>query len=465
MFWRLIWRVGAGYLLLLAFVLVSLSLTTPIGSAGADWVVPAAGLGLAAAALLTLGTTALVAQVTTRRVEALTVTARQIAAGELSRMAQVTGDDEIGVLAQALNAMADQLRRRIRAAENERERLAAVLTHMADGVIIADQEGTVRQVNPAAARLLDILPERAVGRSLMAVVRSHEAVAAVRAALAAAGSDALPRLLEVGPPAQPRIVQIVVSQIPGGAGEPSDAPQVLVALQDVTELQRVAAVRRDFVANVSHELRTPVAALKALVETLANGALDDREAAFDFLGRMEVETEQLAGLVEDLLELSRVEAGQIELHPEPVDLAAVAAGAAERLRPLAERHGIVLEVEPRTGGTEALADPVWTGQVVTNLVHNAVKFTPPGGRVCIGTAPHPEGVAVTVRDTGPGIPPDALPRLFERFYKADRARTGGGTGLGLAIAKHLVQAQGGRIWADSGSMVGGATFGFVLPAA
>ena len=393
-----------------------------------------------------------------QRIAALTLAAQHFAAGGIAHTQDLGRKDQIGTLARALNGMAEELQLRIRAAEGERERLAVVLSNMAEGAIITDQEGIVQLVNHAAERLLDLPEDRAVGRSLMAVVRSHETAAAVRTSLEQREGEQEPRLVELGPPSLRRIVQIVVSRIP------SDPPQVLVALHDVTELQHAATVRRDFVANVSHELRTPVAALKALVETLAGGALDDPEIARDFLSRMQVEADQLAELVEDLLELSRVEAGQLDVRPVPVDLATVTATAAERLRPLAERLGVLLDVRS-IPGTTALADPVRTGQVVTNLVHNAVKFTPPGGRVTVTTGPHPDGIAVIVQDTGTGIPPEAMARVFERFYKADRARAGGGTGLGLAIAKHFVQAEGGRIWAESAGTGLGATFGFVLPTA
>src|SRR5579871_2774573 len=257
----------------------------------------------AALGLLGLLRAIMAAHETTRRLREITATARRIAEGDPEAVADLPGADDVAGLAQAVNAMVNELRTRIRAAEAERDALAAVLTHMAEGVIIVDEEGIVRLLNPSAERLLDIPPGRAVGKSLMAVVRSHVVAGTVRDALAQGARDLEPQIIEIGPPARRRTVQIVASPVPG------DAPQVLLALHDVTELERATIVRRDFVANVSHELRTPVAALKALVDTLTGGALEDAEAGREFLSHMQRETDHLAELVEDLLDLSRVEAG------------------------------------------------------------------------------------------------------------------------------------------------------------
>jgi two-component system phosphate regulon sensor histidine kinase PhoR len=371
------------------------------------------------------------------------------------------GRDEVNLLARAFDEMAVNLRTHIRAVEGERERLAAVLSHMADGLVIADQHGVVRLINPVAARLLQTAPERAEGRSVMAVVRDYELAAMVDQAVSSADrAVGRPRLIELGARGQRRAVQAMASRIPGGE---STGQQVLLILQDVTELRQAETVRREFVANVSHELRTPVAALKALVETLQDGALGEPDVARDFLARMHVEVDGLAQLVEELLELSRIESGRVALRLQPMDLASVVATAVERLRPQAERQGLNVAVDLPSDLPTVQADSERIQQVIVNLVHNAVKFTPPGGRIAV-TAERGNGeVAVSVADTGAGISPDALARLFERFYKADRARASGGTGLGLAIAKHLVQAHGGRIWAESPGEGQGATFTFALP--
>ena len=287
-----------------------------------------------------------------------------------------------------------------------------------------------------------------------------------------------------------------------------DTAGYLVILQDLTRVRRLETVRRDFISNISHELRTPLAGLKALVDTLRDGALEDPPAARRFLDRMETEVDALTQMVEELLELSRIESGRVPLRLSPTSVADVVLPPVERLQPQAERAGLAVRVELPADLPRVLAEKERMQQVVTNLVHNAIKFTPAGGRIEVtghrlqvtgsgvrvsvkgdvqrtgsvrpgtwalepfglslrakpGTVPEGNWVLIAVRDTGIGIPPDDLDRIFERFYKADRARSGGGTGLGLAIAKHIVQGHGGQIWAESVEGKG-STFVFCLPAA
>jgi two-component system phosphate regulon sensor histidine kinase PhoR len=237
----------------------------------------------------------------------------------------------------------------------------------------------------------------------------------------------------------------------------------LVILQDLTQVRRLETVRRDFISNISHELRTPLASLRALADTLRDGALEDPPAARRFLDRMETEVDALTQMVQELLELSRIESGQVPFRLAPVAVADVVLAPVERLRPQAERFVLRLAVDLPPDLPPVLADAERIQQVVTNLVHNAIKFTPSGGEVTVSAAAGEGEVVVSVHDTGVGIPADDLPRIFERFYKADQARSGGGTGLGLAIAKHIVQGHGGRIWAES--IEGrGSTFYFSLSA-
>jgi two-component system, OmpR family, phosphate regulon sensor histidine kinase PhoR len=394
-------------------------------------------------------------------VETLTHAVQRLARGDLHQEISVRGRDELSVLAGAFNELATRLRAHIRAVEDERDRLATVLGHMADGLVIIERHGRVRLINPTAARLLEVSPEQAEGRSMVLALRNHELVTVADEALVGGPSTGEPRLIELGSPGQRQVVQVRASRIPSEAGK---GQQVVLLLQDVSELRRAEAVRREFVANVSHELRTPVACLKALVETLEDGALEASEAVREFLDRMQVEVDDLAQLVEELLELSRIESGRVSLHLQPVDLSPIVAAAAERLRPHAERQGLTFAVELPAGLAAARVDPTRIQQVVTNLVHNAVKFTPPGGHVTVTAEQRDGELAFHVVDDGVGIPPEALARLFERFYKVDKARGGGGTGLGLAIAKHLMQAHGGRIWAESEGEGQGSTFTFALPA-
>jgi two-component system, OmpR family, phosphate regulon sensor histidine kinase PhoR len=416
-------------------------------------------LGLAS--LLAIGLALLLARVTTARIEAVTAAARRLAAGELNQSVPQQGADEVAWLARAFNEMASNLRTHILALDTERARLDAILIHMADGVLILDERGLVQTINPAAARLLQVAPAQAIGRSLMAVVRDHE-VATVVAEIQTTEQPVVPRVIEMGPPADRRYVQVAATGVPAAEGIPS---RVLVILQDVSELRRAEVVRREFVANVSHELRTPVASLKALVETLEDGALEDPSVSRDFLGRMHVEVDGLAKLIEELLQLARMESGRAMLNLQTVNLVQVVQEATDRLRPTAERSGIHLKVTFPADLPPVRSDPDRLREVIGNLVHNAIKFSRPGQEVRIGARPLNREVAVSIEDDGVGIPPEALGRLFERFYQADPSRAAAGTGLGLAIAKHVVQLHGGSIWAESEGEGRGARFTFTVPRA
>jgi two-component system phosphate regulon sensor histidine kinase PhoR len=229
-------------------------------------------------------------------------------------------------------------------------------------------------------------------------------------------------------------------------------------------LRRLETVRREFVANVSHELRTPLASIRAVVETLEAGAIDDPDVSVEFLGRIVGEVDRLAALVDDLLDLARIESGRVHLHLEPLDPRTLLTGAAERLRPQIERARLNLEIDIPAGLPPVLADRARIEQVVLNLVHNAIKFTPPDGTITVKAERAGQMLITSIIDTGSGIPEAELSRLFERFYKADKARRSDGTGLGLAITKHIVQAHDGEVTAES-EPGHGSIFSFTLPCA
>jgi two-component system phosphate regulon sensor histidine kinase PhoR len=248
---------------------------------------------------------------------------------------------------------------------------------------------------------------------------------------------------------------------------------VALAIHDVTELQRLSRARRDFVTNISHELRTPLASLQLLTETLLNGALDDREMALNLINKIEAQLDTLNQLAQELLDLSLIESGQAPLKLAAYPLRTIVQAQVDQLLSQAERKNLNLEVDIAED-INVLADETMLGRVITNLIHNGIKFTERGGVTVSaqrlnGAATSTEStgenwIMVSVSDTGVGIPPDELSRIFERFYKIDRARNRqqAGTGLGLAIAKHIVEAHGGRIWAESDGKTG-TTFHFTLP--
>jgi two-component system phosphate regulon sensor histidine kinase PhoR len=252
-----------------------------------------------------------------------------------------------------------------------------------------------------------------------------------------------------------------VTATPLGPAQPGNT---LLLLQNLTRIRRLETVRQDFISNISHELRTPLAALKAIVETLQEGALDDPPAAGRFLQRMETELDALSQMVEELLELSRIESGRVPLKLESIQPGDLIQQAVQRLSLQAERAGLSVETHVVRNLPLVKADPARMVQVIVNLLHNAIKFTPPGGFIRISAESQKHTVLFSIQDSGVGIPQGDLPRIFERFYKTDRARSSGGTGLGLAISRHLIEAHGGAIWAESKEQ-SGSTFFFTLPAA
>jgi two-component system phosphate regulon sensor histidine kinase PhoR len=236
----------------------------------------------------------------------------------------------------------------------------------------------------------------------------------------------------------------------------------VLVLRDLTELRRLESVRRDFVANVSHELRTPLTSIRALVETLEAGAINDPKVSGDFLHRIVSEVERLTALVDELLDLARLESGRMSLQlarESPEDLVVQ---AASRLSTQMERAGLTISWDISGDVPAIKSDRERIGQVLLNLIHNAIKFTPSGGSIHVSAARIGSDVEFRVEDTGIGVLPDDIPRLFERFYKTDRARRSVGTGLGLAIAKHIVMAHGGTIWAEH-NRPSGTAFIFRLP--
>lgn len=408
-----------------------------------------------AVALVLAGLVVLWTEYTASGVRRISQVVGRIGEGDLDARILSLHRGELGRLAASFNRMADKLQSQMKKRAREKDRLNTIMHVMTDGLVILNRSGEVRSINPAAARLLDTTPERALHRSFVQAARDHR-IAEVWRTCQESGREAVATIeFNSG-----QFVRVVVTPLLHRVGR-----GYLVMIQDLTQVRRLQVMRQDFISNVSHELRTPMASLRALVETLRDSALDDPPAAEHFLDRMEIEVDALTQMVEELLELSRIESGQVPLRLNPVLPQAAVLPAVERLRPQAERKQLEIILDIPRELPLVLVDAGRIHQVVTNIVHNAIKFTPEGGtiRVCAQVAPEAQdGVLVKVIDTGIGVAERDLPRIFERFYKTDRSRAMGGTGLGLAIAKHIVQAHGGRIWADSVEGKG-STFTFTLP--
>ncbi|NMB88182.1 MAG: cell wall metabolism sensor histidine kinase WalK, partial [Chloroflexi bacterium] len=362
-------------------------------------------------------------------------------------------DDEVGQLDRAFHLLTSQLNTQIEELKAERAKLSAVLTHMTDGVLIADADGIVQLINPAASKIFDVSEEDALDHSLIEVVRHHQLVELWRKCQMTGAQQTT--TLETA--SDRSFVQGIATPL-----EKNMAGSTLLVFQNLTRLRRLEMVRRDFVSNVSHELRTPLAALKAITETLLEGALEDPPAARRFLVRMENEIDNLTQMVQELLELSRIESRQAPLQKQLLSPCELVKTACERMELQASRAGLKLTWDCSPDTQMVNVDKERLGQVFINLLHNAIKFTPPGGQIHVSAISDQGRVTFAVQDSGVGISSEALPRIFERFYKADRARSGGGTGLGLSISRHLVEAHGGRIWADS-TPGEGSTFYFSIP--
>jgi len=411
------------------------------------------GVGGALGLLVAAGMSWLAVALAARPLRRLTETARAMV-HDLSVRSRIDLDDDVGALAGALDELADNLASTLGKLERERDRLGAILESMAEGVLVTDARGQVVLAN-RALREMFLLGGDVEGREPIEVVRNAD----LHELFAEAARSSVPTSRELSiEGVRPRRVMARVAPVEqAGAG-------AVAVLSDVTELRRLETVRRDFVANVSHELRTPVAAIRGAAETLLLGGAQKAETAFEFATMIDRHAERLHRLVEDLLELSRIEARELRIDPVSLELRAEAERARELLSLAAQARRTEVRVE--VGALRVLADQAALEHVLTNLLENAIKYSPEGSAVTVRAERRGDTVRTLVEDDGPGIEARHLPRLFERFYRVDagRSRQVGGTGLGLAIVKHLAEAMGGSVGVES-TVGRGSRFWIDLPAA
>ncbi|MCE2462990.1 MAG: HAMP domain-containing protein [Dehalococcoidia bacterium] len=390
---------------------------------------------------------------TSRSVRSVAEGVRHITQGDLEHRVYALSGDETSELAADFNRMAATLKTTIQELSAERNKLSVVLEVMADGVVMIGSQGDTQLLNPVARELLDIERLDFQGRSFIELSRNHE----LQLMISRAFETHQPQYGEVEFSQRRFLSAIAIPLV-----DSNSHPGVLLTLHDLSRLRQLDTTRREFISNVSHELRSPLASIKASVETLENGALGEPEVARDFIRRIHEDIGRMINMAGDLLELSRLESGQVPIHLYPLDLRPLLEDVRTGFEGRAVARAISINATYDEDVPLAMGDEEKLRQALVNLLDNAIKFTPDAGRITLTTLADGGFVEVRVNNTGMGIPREHLPHVFERFYKVDRSRHDGGTGLGLAIVNHIVQLHGGEVTVQSQEGES-ATFSFTLP--
>jgi len=396
----------------------------------------------------------------TRPLEDLTLAAARIARGDLNKRVLPRGKDEIAVLGRTVNHMADSLEEKVRELTWAKSRLESILNNMDSGVIVFNRAGRVELTNPTFRSLFGLKESEIMGRRALEIIRDARFQQLLE--LSSREGEKAQMEMVMGQAGSEKILEVFYAPIKRNGGYEG----TLVVFHEITQLRRLERIRSEFVANVSHELRTPMTSVKGYAETLLDGALEDPKISRKFVGIINDEAERLTRLINDLLDLSRLESQAVVMRLAPVNPGKAVDNCLARLAPIYHAREIKVTSEVPEHLPPVWADWDWLQQVLGNLVDNAVKYNQVGGEVVVRATPENGGVRFEVQDTGPGIPRESLDRIFERFYRVEKARSRkmGGTGLGLAIVKHVVESHGGRLGVDSTPGLG-STFWFWLPAA
>jgi len=456
---RIFWTAAVGYLVMAACAawgFTQLAAKTSPGVTGLIWAATfsVAGIGL----LLTWG----VLRMAAVRLSLLAETAAAHEAGEtvwtapgMPRTTPRNLESAIASMKGQLETRIDELQRKGRQLQESTERLETVLGSMVEGVVAVDEKQRVLFANRAARSLLDMQTVNPVGRPIWEIFRHPRIDEVVSTVLAGGETPAL----EIDLPRKHAVVAVMASRLPG---KPSSG--VVLVFHNVTDLRRLENIRREFVSNVSHELKTPLTAIQAYTETLLDGALDEPEHRVRFVERIAEQANRLHALIQDLLRLARIESGENVFDVRAVPLKPIVEACLEEHSAVAESKSQRLSAEPAADEISVMADEEGLHTILSNLIDNAVKYTQESGAIAVRWRAENGAAIIEVEDNGPGIPVEHQPRIFERFYRVDRARSRdvGGTGLGLSIVKHLVQVFGGGI--EIRSQAGqGTTFSVRLP--
>ncbi len=399
------------------------------------------------------------AKTITAPVQEVTRQASLMARGDFSRKIKVEASDEIGQLGETFNYLAERLSHNIKEISSEKSKVEAIINNMSDGVIALDGRGRLIQINPAARELLGTLQvdKLSVGDSGITLLKRLLGAEKVRRFV----RQGKPLTAEISRDDPPCVLQVKLAPFKEEKGRMNGT---LVVMHDVTGERELARRQQEFVADVSHELRTPLTTVKSYVETLMDGAVEEPAVREKFLKVVEKETERMVSLVKDLLSLSQLDYSQVEWHKTEVELGELVQEVVEQCRQKADIELPEIKVAVPPGLMPLYVDRGKVNQVFSNILNNAIRYTPPSGEIKISAGAEGEMVKILIADTGVGIPPEDLPRIFERFYRVEktRSRDFGGTGLGLPIARRVVEAHGGRIWIDSSPGVGTSVW-FTLP--
>lgn len=393
--------------------------------------------------LLTVLATFLITWLTAKRtvdpIINLTRSADRIANGDFSQIPTPGRDNEVTNLTRAFAKMADQIQDQMSTVTKEKTKLETILDRLMDGVILVDQGGKILLMNDAASAILGVSANVKEGVEFVSTIHLYQVIDLWQRTR----KERSDHEVSIDDPGSQKFLFAMSTFVGTSEGI------VLILIQDRTKVHQLEVMRRNFVSNVSHELRTPLTTLKTLNDTVQVCVREQPEDADHFLSLMDVEIDKLTQMVLELLDLSRIESGRLEMKKQLVDIYALLGNAASRMEAQAKRASVALKVVSGDQLPMIPLDGEQMERVLINLIHNAIRFTPVDGEISLSAEIAEKDILIKVKDTGEGISEEDLPRIFERFYKTDQARSSGGTGLGLSIAKHIVEAHRGKIWAES----------------